>query len=500
MNTQLPALNSLQTRRAWLKPAVGPLPGAPAAPGLYLANRERHGAKSLVRGPGGPSRGGRRQSDSASALFVTLVIAGVIALTLAAYLTWANTQNRVSSRSQCWNAALPAAEAGLEEALTQLHAAGQTNLSANGWTSGANGWYFKKNFIDSKAYYEVNIKSSLPPVIVSTGFVPAPFSSTTYVKRRVRVATLGGMTNGVAIMTKGPINLSGNNVTIDSFDPRDPLASTDGKWDSLKARDKADVITMARDGLTANGKPLYAVDVGDADIRGHVIATAGATINVTSGGSVGDSSWVSAGMQGIEPGWSSTDANVGMDDVQEPFSGGYYTPTLIAGNKALYNYVLDLPGNYKISSLSGKVLVAATNVVLWVTDDLTIGSGDFIEIAPGASLKLYVSAALATIGGQGVINDGGCASAFQYFGLPTNTSIDYKGNSAFYGVIYAPEAALKLGGGGTTELDFSGSITVASLTMNGHYHVHFDESLVPAQPPPLVVSRWTEVDANGPVQ
>ena len=442
----------------------------------------------------------RAAGETGSAIFVTLVVAGVVALTLAAYLSWANTQNKLASRSECWNAALPVAEAGLEEALTQLHYTGISNLFTNGWTAGTNGWYYKKNYVDAKQYYEVHIKKIQPPVIVSTGYVPAPLSSTTYVKRRVRVTTTGGTSGGAAIISKGPIYLSGNNVTIDSFDSTDPAASTGGKWDPAKARDKADVITMAHDGVTANKKPIYALDVGDADIKGHVAIVPGATINMTSGGSVGDSAWVGAGTPGIEPGWSSADANVGIDDVQEPFSGGYYTPTLISASKVPYNYVLDASVNYKIGSLSGKVLVSASNVVLWVTDSLSIGSGEFIEILPGASLKLYVSAASATIAGQGVVNDGGFAKDFQYFGLPTNTSIDYKGNSAFYGVIYAPQASLKLGGGGTLDMDFNGSITVASLTMNGHYHVHYDESLQPAIPGPIVVNSWNEVDPNAPIQ
>jgi len=437
-------------------------------------------------------------SEAGSVIFLTLVIAAVVAGTLAAFLIWANTQNRMSTRSQYWNAALPVAEAGLEEALTQLHYTGVTNLSANGWTV-TNGWYFKQNYVDATSYYQVNIQNTQPPVIVSTGYVPGPSSITTYVKRRVRVTTTGGTSIGRAVVSKGANYLSGNNVTIDSFNSTDPTASTLGKWDPLKARDKGDVLTMSHDGLTSNGKPLYAMDIGDADIKGHVSVVPGATINLTSGGSVGDSAWVSAGTQGVEPGWSSTGANVGIDDVQQPFSGGYYTPVGTTIGKVKYTYYLDQSANYKLGSLSGKVLVVG-NATLWVTDSVNIGTGDFIEIAPGASLKLYVSAASATIAGQGVVNDGGFAKDFQYFGLPTNTSIDYKGNSAFYGVIYAPEAALKLGGGGTTDIDYNGSLTVASLTMNGHYHIHYDESLQPAQAGAFVVSAWNEVDPNGPPQ
>jgi hypothetical protein len=441
----------------------------------------------------------RETTEAGSAIFLTLVISAVIAITLAAFLNWGDTQNNMATRSQCSNSALPVVEAGLEEALTQLHYTGVTNLSANGWTAGTGGWYYKKNYVDGREYYEVNIQSNQSPVIISTGCVPAPFSTTTFVKRRVRVSTTGGTSTGRAIVSKGPIYLSGNNVTIDSFDSTDPLASTLGKWDVLKARDRAEVLTMAHDGLTSNGKPLYALDIGDADIKGHVHVISGATINLTAGGSVGDSAWVNAATQGIKPGWSATDANMGIDDVPAPFSGGYFTPGGVTIGKVKYTYYLNQPGNYLLGDLSGKVLVA-TNTTLWVTNSLNIGTGDFIEILPGASLKLYVSAASATIGGQGVINDGGYAKDFQYFGLPTNTSIDYKGNSAFYGLLYAPEAALKLGGGGTTDMDYNGSLTVASLTMNGHYHIHYDESLQPGQSAAFTVSGWNEVDPNGPLQ
>ena len=443
---------------------------------------------------------GRSMREAGNAIFVTLVIAGVVALTLAAYLSWADTQSKMSMRSQCWNAALPVSEAGLEEALTQLHYTGLTNLTANGWTSETNGWYFKRNNVNGRAYYEVHIKRIQPPVIVSTGYMPIPLATNSYVKRRVRVTTRGGSTIGAAIVSKSTINLSGNNVTIDSFDSCDPNYNTGGKYDAAKSRDGGNVICLGSDGLTANNKPIYALDVGDADIRGHVEVLPGATINLTSGGSVGSEAWVDAGTQGIEPGWASTEANVGIDNVEEPFTGGYFTPTQITGNKVPYNYVFDLSGNYKMADLTGKVLVSASNVTVWATDSVNIGSGEFIQITTGASLKLYVSAASAVIAGQGVINDSGLANAFQYYGLPSNTAIDYKGNSTFYGMIKAPQATLKLGGGGTTDYDFNGSIIVGSLTMNGHYHVHYDECLQRLESSALVVGTWNEVDANGPIQ
>ena len=143
-------------------------------------------------------------------------------------------------------------------------------------------------------------------------------------------------------------------------------------------------------------------------------------------------------------------------------------------------------------------MLVTGNVTLWVTGDVNIGSGEFIEVAQGASLKLYVSGASAVIGGQGIINDTGYAKNFQYYGLPTNTSIDYKGNSAFTGTINAPQADVKLGGGGTTDYDFVGSVVANSVTLNGHFHIHYDEALQPAIPNGYLVAAWNEVDPNTP--
>jgi len=148
-------------------------------------------------------------------------------------------------------------------------------------------------------------------------------------KRRIQVNTAGGSAHGAAVVSKGPIYLSGNNVTIDSFISTDPRYSTNGMYLAALARDNGDVITNGKDGLTANNKPLYALDIGDADIKGHVSTGPNGTAHITSGGSVGDNAWVNAGSSGVEVGWSANDANVDIHDVTDPFGGNYFTPNRI---------------------------------------------------------------------------------------------------------------------------------------------------------------------------
>src|SRR6267378_419696 len=90
-----------------------------------------------------------------SALVVTLLTALVIGITLASYLTLVSSQNISTMRSLAWNATIPVLEAGVEEALTQLHYTGVTNLSANGWTYATGGVYRKERSLGNGIRYEV---------------------------------------------------------------------------------------------------------------------------------------------------------------------------------------------------------------------------------------------------------------------------------------------------------------------------------------------------------
>ncbi len=140
-----------------------------------------------------------------------------------------------------------------------------------------------------------------------------------------------------------------------------------------------------------------------------------------------------------------------------------------------YDYVLD-SGNYGLSSIGGKVLIRG-NATLYVTDSVQFTGQSGIWILPGASLKIYVAASTARISGNGVVNNGGNATNFYYFGLPSNTDLSFGGNAAFTGVVYAPQADFHLGGGGNNTYDFVGSSVTKTVHMNGHFNFHYDEAL-----------------------
>src|SRR5437762_8333905 len=333
-----------------------------------------------------------KSQTEGSVLLVTLLTASIMGVALGSYLTLTSNQHQAVFRSNIWNEGIPVAEAGVEEALSQIYYHGITNFSANNWTSGLDGGYHKTRYVGiAGSYYDVVIQLVDPPVIVSTSYVPAPLAPSSglgmilaavnsgatrpsYIKRRVRVSTMMHSGYDAPIVSKGMVDFSGQSVQIDGFNSRDPNYSTNGMYDPNPAKTKP--IGDVRSNVGA-GKDT-AINVGNADIKGHVTTGPSGVVLVGSGGSVGDNAWVSAGTQGIEPGYRYDDSNLEIIDVKEPFSGGYFTPIGGTVNGRSYNYLLPLNGNYKLDSLGGKVLVTG-NATLWVTDSVSFTGNDFIQ-------------------------------------------------------------------------------------------------------------------------
>ena len=191
--------------------------------------------------------------------------------------------------------------------------------------------------------------------------------------------------------------------------------------------------------------------------------------------------------------------NVYFPDVQAPFTGGFTVPSVLGLLASLiggtnYTYALG-DGTYQMSSLvmaSKQAMIVQGNAILYVTGDVNMSGQSYIYIQPGATLQLYVGGQ-TTIAGTGVSNPSGKAKAFQYFGLPTNKTVSFTGNSTFVGVIYAPAADLTMSGGGSTVIDFVGASTTSTVNMTGSYNFHYDESLANTTDAFYVASSWDEM-------
>jgi hypothetical protein len=325
-------------------------------------------------------------------------------------------------------------------------------------------------------------------VIYSTAYVPAPLNpgvvagmiqgqigpsldesrfAQGYLKRSVRVQTIRNALFARGMVAENDINLNGNNVSTDSYHSMRADRSTNGRYDPAKKGDKGDVAT--------NSGLINSLNVGNANILGKVSTGKGGNVAIGPNGVVGDQEWHRNGRSGMQPGAFTDDMNAVFDPVEVPFTSGYAIPASGRVDGVNYTYVLGT-GNYQLSSFGGKVLIQG-DAVLHVTGSINFAGNDELEIAPGGSLKIFMSGTSTSFAGNATWNENGSPLQLQYFGLPGNTSVAISGNGAFSGTIYAPSADLALNGGGKDNYDFMGASISKTVRMNGKVQFHYDEAL-----------------------
>ena len=419
---------------------------------------------------------------------MALGIIFVLGIGLSSYLLLMRWQNVSVVRSQAWNEAMGMAEAGVEEALAQLNPSAlifSTNINpgANGWSQQSDGMYHAARGTLTVGYYDVAISADALPIIYATGYVTIPTLSAT-ISRSVRVATgIGSLFRG-AMAARVNIDLKGNQVTTDSFDSADPNYSTNGLYDPSKRKAGGDVASTQG-----------VINVQNANVMGTLYTGPAGSYTIGAQGSVGDVPWVTGGSAGLESGHYKNDFNMDFPAVLPPYQTGIPPAGDTVGGTN-YTWVLG-NANYMYTSANGasfksgdKILVTGSATV-YVTGSFTMQGNSSITIAPGAHLELYVGGASTTIN---VVNNGGTCNSFNYFGLPSNSSITLTGNAAFLGTIYAPTANLTLSGGGNNTLDYQGAIAVNTIGMNGHFNFHFDENLRRSGPiRGYQITSWAEM-------
>jgi len=420
--------------------------------------------------------------QQASVLVTALILAVILGVTLGGYLSWVRTQNVLVAESQAWNAALAHAEAGIEEGMAQINVNFGTNYSssaATNWSGGPMaGRYGPRTFSFTNGSYSAIIIPANPgPTIISTGYAVVPLVGR-QIARTVEVHTQTTPAFGYGVSVIQNVVLSGNNVMVDSYDSSDPAHSSAGLYNPLTRKAGGDVVST--DGL---------MNVGTANIYGHLRTAPWGTVSIQHmNGRVGDlpqnllgNSW---DQRGIQPGWYANDLNLNFPEVGEPFAEA--TASFPSLNVSSNTYVLtsnDYLVKGDLELLNGQTLYAMGNARLWVQGNFRgrNGSpGSYIGMASNSSLSLYVGTLTGPPVGAEIfnVNSYGNATNFNYYGLPSNVSMTWSGNQTYLGTVYAPEADLTLNGGGNTSTnDFQGACVARSLTMNGHFNFHFDESL-----------------------
>jgi hypothetical protein len=152
-------------------------------------------------------------------------------------------------------------------------------------------------------------------------------------------------------------------------------------------------------------------------------------------------------------------------------------------------------GDWQATSISlaaNRTLTITGNVRLYVTGNTSLSGNARINIAPGARLEVYCAGSIS-LAGNGVVNSNRPEDN-QWHGLSTCSSATIAGNGAFVGTLYAPHAALTVGGNGEVQ----GAVVANSIVFSGNANLHYDEALrnISGSSGYLVVS-WQELRPAG---
>ncbi|NQU09439.1 hypothetical protein HQ590_01500 [bacterium] len=406
------------------------------------------------------------------------IAAAVLGIMVTGFLAWITNEYRLSRRSHAWSQSLNLCEAGAELALAEFNSYHIRNpnssfASGRGWsTPSANQRTCTvTNFVDAAGQvvgsFTVTVAdiTAKYPVIecgatVATGSGPA-------VTRYLRVIAKKSVANRFALASRREMEVKFTSGILDSFDSSDPNKSTGGEYDPAKAQPNAHIASLstAIDAILIDkGVPVYGTAA--TAFGGHVDFGTGASVGATFDGAQRSSTEPTAEAAG----WVTHDFVMDIPDVVLP-SEFATAPNLGDIAEGTINSGTWRANQIKVDPKKGGDVVINGNVRLYVTGIVQFSDVPSLRIPDGSSLEIYVGGEVS-ITGSGIHNGSGLAANNQWYGL--STSIDWKlsGDNNFIGVVYAPNAEVKLAG----SANFIGAF-VGDLMDVSPKNLHYDEAL-----------------------
>jgi hypothetical protein len=259
-----------------------------------------------------------------------------------------------------------------------------------------------------------------------------------------------------AVAARGDVNLQGSSFVTDSWNSHDTNLNVNGLYDPLKTSTNGNVGSLG--GI---------VSVGDGTIAGNLY--------------LGPTASFASGMEQVL-GTINKDYNVNFPEVTLPSSAATALPPI--KNDGTNYLVLDNTTFVVNDSVPIIVDAGLTNVTLIVNAEIFDPASITLQggMSNAATLTIYDNppdpGGSVILGGNsagGAI--GARPSNFIFYGMPNLSNLTTSGTSDFIGAIYAPSANATLNSGGNAENIF-GSIIARSITVNGHFLFHFDESFL----------------------
>jgi hypothetical protein len=284
------------------------------------------------------------------------------------------------------------------------------------------------------------------------------------VSRRVEAIVRPVSSFDQAIISSGTLDLTNQNIVVDSYDSKDPNKSTNGLYDASKRQQNGDIAT---DGTL--------IEAGNAHIYGDVSTNAGTVSGAANITGVERTDFYQALIPVADPSWPlvnpATFTVTGTTTLNSSATRG--SPTS--------RYRLD-----RIALSGGQTLRLAGNadgsqayIEVYVSGDISVTGNAQIVLDPGVSASIYF-AGNVDIAGNGLVNSRNQPQDLQLYGVtpPANVAehVNLAGNAQLTAAVYAPGHDVTVNGGGSSGHVF-GSIVGNTVTMTGVTNLHFDEAL-----------------------
>lgn len=462
-------------------------------------------------------RSGRR----GSILITTLLLAGVIAISLVSYLRLTNSSLKLASRSFYSNSAMNVAEIGLEQTIACFNQldnnTADPTLAWPGWTLDSTAYHAstspttpsaKRTFTglsaggpDATASVKVYVHrydglSSAAPIIVAKSTITqlnaAPITKYIEVTLRKRALFANGL-------------VARNNIDWDGT----PSAKS---WNSDEDNDKGvSTPAVAYDSSLNTANCVVASLDGDIDLASGTVwgyaktGPDGSIVNGTVRGLVGGEDPARRTQDfnatfpeptpdtAVNPN-SITSSVTGARSFGDPASTD--TWAMVNGVKTYYYVfssaaVIDLGGSSKITMMSNCVFLM-NNYSGTSTAAITLSGSQGLIIDSGASLKIYTNGNIS-LAGTASLNNNAQPSTFQIYGTnPTSQTITISGTADIKTVINAPNAAVTLNG----SVSVQGAVIAKTIDMKGTPDFIYDESLANMTiGNPYGISKWRELQS-----
>ncbi len=446
------------------------------------------------------SRQSLPKSNQGSVLIVAMLLAAIIAIALGSYISMSTNALKLSNRSFYENASMNLADSGLE---LGVYALNQNNWTGWDTSDGVNakqtftGFNYPQNTTGKVKVYIQNYSPGVGqvPVVTAQAIINQPDGSAPVTKMvEVTLYQRSYFANG--LVAKNQVSFSGNNAGVNSWNSN-PTNSSPAQvvpYSSSVAHDHGSVGSTTV--TTATGG---AVGLGNADIWGYA-AVGGTTTASISVGPNGTIASFGSPQGTVDPTHITTDFTANFDTVTAPDTSSAQAVSAINGSYSLGTaslstvYVvpsISLSGNNNTLTISGNVTLvvsaAAGSSAISVT-----GHGSIV-VKPGSTLKVYTAGDIS-IAGDGAVNNATQPIDMQFWGTGTaSQNISIAGNGILSAVVYAPNAAISMKGGGNSGV-VAGAFVGNTIALTGNDAFHYDESLanfVSGQP--YGITKWREL-------